>query len=148
MNTEFISTLNANTGFEEYEDIMETYSIKDDLVPPLGHTQRNQGLEAYKNFTRVLRDHLVKETTIDKTKCPKAYKCLTRHLLNNDGFDILLNIIQKGSPQLGGDERDLSQYVDSFTVQDGEELMEFFIVPRRWNMRSIYKRIRRVNTND
>ena len=126
MNTAFTSTLNANTGLEEYEDIMESYSIKDHLVPPLGHTQRNQGLEAYKNFTRVLRDHLVKESTIDKVKCPKAFKCLTRHLLNNDGFVILLHIIRKGSPQLGGDERDLSQFVDSFAVQDGEELMEFF----------------------
>ena len=126
MNTAFTSTLNANTGLEEYEDITDTYSIQDHLVPPLGHTQHNQGMEAYKNFTRVLRDHLVKETTIDKTKCPKAFKCLTRHLLNIDGFVLLLHIIRKGSPQLMGDKRNLGQYVDGLTVEDGEELIEFF----------------------
>ena len=32
----------------------------------------------------------------------------------------------KGSPQLGGEERDLAIYVDDLKIQDAEELVEFY----------------------
>ena len=126
MNTEFVSTLNVNKGLEDYENITDIYSVQDHLVPPVGHTQWNQGMEAYTNFTRVLRDRLVKVTMISKDTCPKVFKCLTRKLLNNGRFVILLNIIIKGSPQLGGEERYLSRYVDRLKAGGREELIEFY----------------------
>ena len=126
MDTAFSSTLNANKGLEEYDKLTDTYSAIDILVPPLGHTQRNQGMMAYRNFTRVLRDHLLKKDTINKEVCPMAYKCLTKNKLEKDGFDILTRIILKGSPQLGGEERDLTIYVEGLAAQDGEELVEFY----------------------
>ena len=51
---------------------------------------------------------------------------MTRNQLNKDGFDILTKIIIKGSPQLGGDERDLVNYVKDLKIQDEEELVEFY----------------------
>ena len=126
MDTAFTSTVNANKGLGEYETLTETYSAVKILVPPPGHTQRNQGLEAYKNFTRVLRDHLLKKNTINKDVCPKAYKCLTKNQLQKDGFDILTRIMVTGSPQLGGIERDLTKYVEELVIKEGEELIEFY----------------------
>ena len=126
MDTAFTSTVNANKGLGEYETLTEKYSAVETLVPPPGHTQRNQGMEAYKNFTRVLRDHLLKKNTINKDVCPKAYKCLTKNQLQKDGFDILTRIIVTGSPQLGGAERDLTKYVEELVIKDGEELIEFY----------------------
>ena len=74
----------------------------------------------------MLRDHLLKKVTIDKETCPKAFRTLTKNQLNKDGFDILTTIITKGSPQLGGDERDLVYYVKELKIKDGEELVEFY----------------------
>ena len=87
------------------------------MVPPLGHTQRNQTMCAYENFTRVLRDHLLKKDSIDKETSPKAFRTLTKNQLNKDDFDILTKIVIKGSPQLGGDERDLVNYVKELKLK-------------------------------
>ena len=51
---------------------------------------------------------------------------MTKTQFNKDGFNILTKIIVKGSPQLGGKERDLAVYVEGLIIQDGEELVEFY----------------------
>ena len=48
-----------------------------------------------------------------------------------DGFKILLNIIVNGSPQLGGEDRDLGDYVNTLNINDGEKLVEFYIRTER-----------------
>ena len=126
LDTAFTSTLNANKGLEEYEKLQITFSAWEVLVPPMGHTQRNQAICAYENFTRVLRDHLMKKETIDKGTSPKAYRCLMKNQLTKDGFNLLTKIIIKCSPQLGGDERELVNYVNELQIQDGEEIVEFY----------------------
>ena len=63
---------------------------------------------------RVLQDHFLKNITISKDVCHKAYKYLTRNQLNKDGFDILTIIILENSPQLGDE------------MKDDEELVEFY----------------------
>ena len=68
-------------------------------------------MNIYENYTRVLRDHILKMYTINKETSSRAFRTLTRNQLNKDRFDILTKIIIKGSPQLGGDERDLVNYV-------------------------------------
>ena len=69
---------------------------------------------------------ILKKGAIDKEISPKAYTCLIKNQWNKDGFDILTNIIVNGSPQLGGDEMDLADYVKELQIQDGEELVEFY----------------------
>ena len=126
MNTAFTSTLNANKGLRDYDKLQSTFSASDVLVLPLGHTQRNQAMCSYENYKRVLRYHLLQKDIIDKEKIPKAFRTLTKNQLNKDGFDILTKIIIKGSPQLGGDERDLVNYMKELKIQDGEGLVEFY----------------------
>ena len=103
LNIVFTTILNENKGLRDYDKLPSTFSASDVLIPPLGHTQRNQAMCAYENYKRVLRDHLLKKDTIDKETSPKAFRTLTKNQLNKDGFDILTKIIIKGSPQLGGD---------------------------------------------
>ena len=102
MDTALTSTLIANQGLRDDDTLMNTFLAMETLVPPLGHTQRNQGMSSYKNFTRVLRDHLLKKEIISKETSAKAYKYLIKNQLDKDGFDILTRIIIKGSAQLGG----------------------------------------------
>ena len=80
----FTSTLNANQGLGEYDNMTGTNQAMETLVPPLGHTKRNRDIVAYKNFARVLQDHLLKKYTINKETCSKAYKFLIRNQLNKD----------------------------------------------------------------
>ena len=135
LNTAFTSILNANKGLGDYDKLKNTFSALDLLVLPIGHTQRNQSMNAYENYTRVLREHILKKYTINKETSPRAFRTLTRNQLNKGGFDILTKIIIKGIPQLGGDERDLVQYVKDLKIQDGEKLVEFIIELKQWNMK-------------
>lgn len=126
VNTVFTSKLNTNKGLGEQDKLQGICSAFDDLVPPLIHTQRSQSMRAYENYTRVLRYHLLKKETVGKGTSPKVYRCLTKKQLNKDGFDILTKSITKRSPQLGGDERFLVNYVKELQIHDGEELVEFY----------------------
>ena len=95
----------------DYDKFKSTFTALDLLAPPIGHTQRNQGMNVDDNYTRVLWDRILKKYTINKEASRRVFRTLTWNQLNKDGFDILTKIIIKGSPPLGGDERDLLNYV-------------------------------------
>ena len=80
--------MNANKGLGFYDKLQSTFFASDVLFQPLGYIQRNQAMCAYENYTRVLRDHLLKKDTIDKETSPKAFRNLENNQLNKDGFDI------------------------------------------------------------
>ena len=46
-------------------------------------------MNAYENYTKVLRDDLLKKYTINKETSLRAFRNLTRNQLSKDGFDIL-----------------------------------------------------------
>ena len=79
LDTAFTSTLNTNKGLGDYDKLQSTFSAWEVLVPSMEHTQRNQAIYTYENFTRALRDHLLKKETIDKGTSPKEYRCLTKN---------------------------------------------------------------------
>ena len=81
MDTALSSTLNSNKGLGEYDKLTEHYSVKETLVPPQGHTQRNEGQASYNSFTRIICDHLFKKETIEKDTSPKAYICMIKNQL-------------------------------------------------------------------
>lgn len=126
LNTSCISTLNANNEMGDYAKLNTIFPAVDILVPPLGHIQRKKAISAYKNYTRVLRDHLLKKETIDKGTSPKSQICLTKNQLNKDRFDMLTIIITNDSPQLDRDQIDLVNYVKELQIQDGEKMVKFY----------------------
>ena len=127
INVAFMSTLQSNKGFTDYESLDSYYSIETDIVPPLGHTQHNQGYNAYKQFGAILLGHLKKEGTIEANKSQRAYTSLKENSMIDDGFKVLWVMIQNSSPQLGGDARDLQRYVTTLKLTDGETLLDFYI---------------------
>ena len=54
LNTEFTATLNTNKELGDYDKFKSTFTALDLLAPPIGHTQRNQGMNVDDNYTRVL----------------------------------------------------------------------------------------------
>ena len=68
LNTAFVSILNTNKGLGDYDKLQSTFSASDELVLPLRHTQRNQAMYLYENYTRVLRDHLLKRLLSKKRR--------------------------------------------------------------------------------
>ena len=52
---------------------------------------------------------------------------MIKNQLKKDGFAILTRIIINGSPQIGGDDRDLTEFVRELKIEDGEEVVEFYI---------------------
>ena len=127
INVAFMSTLQSNKGFRENELLDEYYLFEDDIVPPVGHTQRVEGMNAYKQFGAILMGHLKKEETIQVSKSQNANTTLKENLMLDNGFQLLWTIVQNSSPQLGGDARDLQKYVTTLKINDGEALLEFYI---------------------
>lgn len=48
-------------------------------MSPQGNTQRNKGEVFYNNYTRIIRDHLLKKETIEKDTRHKVYSCMTKN---------------------------------------------------------------------
>ena len=104
MDTALTSILNTNQGLGDYDTLTNTCLAMEVLVPPLGHTEINQEESANKNFTRVLRDHLLKREFTSKETSHNTHAWLIKNQLDKDGFGIITRIIIKGTPQLGRDE--------------------------------------------
>ena len=62
----FTSAVNSNKRLGYYDMLKVTFNTFDTLVPWIGHMQRNQGVNAYADFTRVLKEHLLKKDTISR----------------------------------------------------------------------------------
>ena len=48
-------------------------------------------------------------------------------MLEECGFIIFFKIIKELSPQLGGEFRDLQEYVKTLRINDGEPVLEFYL---------------------
>ena len=120
-----MSTLQSNKGFTEYDLLDECYSFKVDIVPPSWHTPRVEGMNAYKQFGAILMGHLKKEETIEVGKSRNTNTALKENVMLDDGFQLLWNIVQTSSLQLGWDSCDLQTYITSLKINDGKALLEF-----------------------
>ena len=58
---------------------------------------------------------------------PKTYQYLAENQMMEDGFQLLIKIVIKASPQLGGESRDLTEFVKSLTIINGEPLVEYYL---------------------
>ena len=59
------------------------------------------------------------------------------------GFQMLFETITSMSPQLGGQYRDLQQYVDTLVIADGEPVLEYYLRALKCLKKYKHKKIRR-----
>ena len=63
---------------------------------------------------------ITNDNTITNDISPKAYKTMVKYQMKEDGFKLLIEIITNGSPQVGGEARDLIAYTSSLDDENGE----------------------------
>ena len=127
VDTAYNTTLVTNQGIGRYENLTPTYSIKDKITPPVGHTLHDYTIAVYAKISRVVHTFITKETTITIDASSKAYRTMVKHQMEEDGFKLLTEIIISGSPQLGGEARDLIVYTSRLDYEDGEEMVNFYL---------------------
>ena len=77
------------------------------------------GKDIFEAFTRAIRVHLVKDTTISSSKSPKLHVKLVTHMDYKNGFEVLISFVFSMSPQLGGLGPKAQDLVISFFLGEG-----------------------------
>ena len=120
-------TLKSNKCLPAYKDLTPSYDPRISLIPPVAHTQHQEGDEAYKQFSRELLDYLLDNDTIQRKNAPQIYQYYAENQMEEDGFLLLTKIVVKASPQLGGESRDLTDLIKSLTTNNGELLVDYYL---------------------
>ena len=127
INAAIMTTLSSNKFLPDYVDLPFNFDHRDHLLPEPTHTQYNDATNIYKNMSRTILRHLQAQTTINHDNAPKTAIILRERSMMECGFDLLLEIIVKMSPQLGGYARDLEDYVKTLQISDGEPVLEYYL---------------------
>ena len=77
-------------------------------------------------MTKILLHHFKSKDTIKMQNAPTAFLALRENVLSSCGFKTLFDVIIKLSPQLGGNARDLEEYVKSLKISDGEPVLDYY----------------------
>ena len=127
INSKLMMTLKSNKCLPAYKDLTPSYDPRTSLIPPVAHTQHQEGDEAYKQFSRELLDYMLDNDTIQRKNAPQIYQYYAENQMEEDGFLLLTKIVVKASPQLGGESRDLTDLVKSLTTNNGELLVDYYL---------------------
>ena len=69
----------------------------------------------------------MKKTKIVVRNAPKAAQAQQEISMMKCGFSMLIILVKKLSPQLGGVFRDLQDYVSLIKIIDGETVLDFYL---------------------
>ena len=127
INTAIMTSLASMKFLPDYDDLTTTFDYESHIVPPSNHTQFEDAQNAYKQYGRTLLLHLHKQTTIPSNSAPATAIKQQENSMATCGFKMLFEIITSMSPQLGGQYRDLQQYVDMLVIVDGEPVLEYYL---------------------
>ena len=127
INTAIMTSLASMKFLPDYDDLTTTFDYESHIVPPSNHTQFEDAQNAYKQYGRTLLLHLQKQTTIPSNSAPATAIKQQENSMATCGFKMLFEIITSMSPQLGGQYRDLQQYVDTLVIADGEPVLEYYL---------------------
>lgn len=79
----------------------------DRILPPTLHTQHEDAVNAYKQYSRALLLHLQKDTTIIARKVPRATIPQQEQSMQECEFKLLFAIVKQLSQQLRGNCREI-----------------------------------------
>ena len=97
------------------------------FLSPNTYTKYFTAEEKSETFSRSLRAHLVKDTTKSSSKSTKSHVKLVTYMKNDNGFELLIDVVFAISPQLdelGPKDQGL---VISFRLDEGEILTQFHL---------------------
>ena len=98
----FCQSLSTKKSWPPYKKLKaENYNIAKLLLSPDTNSKYVTAKENFEAFSRVLRVHLVKDTTILSSKAPKSHVKIVTHIHYDNGFELLISIVFTMSPQLG-----------------------------------------------
>ena len=106
--------------FQEYDDLKLRFDHYNHVVTPKDHTQYEDAHNTHEQYRNVLLLHILKLKTFPNNLAPLTYIKPQENLMKTCGFDMLFRIITAMRPELGGQYRDLQQYVDTINIADGE----------------------------
>ena len=100
----------------------KNYNITTFILPSDTHSKYVTSKENFEAFSRALRAHLVKDTTISSSKSPKSHVKPFTHMHYANGFELLIEVIFTMSPQLGVLGPKYQDLVIPFRFGEGEPL--------------------------
>ena len=83
------SALASSKTIGDYASLTSSQTLKDNLVPDPNHADFNICNSAFIQLGRILRDNLLKTSSIPYEKVPTAFTTLTCSKIDQDGFNIL-----------------------------------------------------------
>ena len=96
------------------------YEITKFILPPDTHSKYTTAKEDFEAFSRALRGHLVKDTTISPSKIPKSHVKLATHMHYDNGFELIIAIDFSMIPQLRGIRAKYQDLMILFRLGEGE----------------------------
>ena len=127
INAAIMTSLSTMKFLPEYDDLTHTFDPIDHLMPPPIHPQYNDANNAMKQYGTTIRLHMQKQSTFASHIAPKASILQQEQSLEKSGFTMMYEIIKSLSPQLGGEYRDMQQYVETLKIIDGEPVLEYYL---------------------
>lgn len=89
IETSLTFTLASNTGINEYDILDIMYFSKNTLVPIDTHPEHKVYAVVYNQLSRILRDHLLENDTINSKHTPLTYNTFVRYKIEKDKFTIM-----------------------------------------------------------
>ena len=125
----FCQSLSTNKSWPTCKNLVsEHHYINKFLLPIDDHSKYITAKENYEAFSRALRVHLVKDTTISSSKAPKSHIKLVTHMHYDNGFELLIALIFNVISQLGGLGPKSKDLVIPFCLGKLESLTEFHLI--------------------
>ena len=124
----FFQSLSTKKSWTPYKKIKaENYDITIFLLPPDTHNKYVTVKENFESFSRALRFHLVKYTTISSSKAPKSHVKLVTHIHYDNGFELLIAVVFAIISHLVGLGTKAQDLVIPFYLGEGEPLSDFHL---------------------
>ena len=92
------------------------------FLSPNTYTKYFTAEEKSETFSRSLRVHLVKDTTKSSSKSPKSHVKLVTYMKNDNGFELLIDVVFVMIPQLGRFGTKAQEIVIPFCIGKEEKI--------------------------
>ena len=94
VNISMMKSLSVMHFIPKYEDLTQEYDNEDHILPSIIHPQRDDAVNAAKQYSRRFLLHLQKVTTIPSHKAPEASILQQENSLETSGFAMIMKLFK------------------------------------------------------